>query len=207
VAVVSPDSEDYLTGAAGTSCATALIAGACALVKEAHPEWTADSVKAVLFATASRSVQSDTFGFGVPRVDSVYRLFPPEKRVWSIPNDEIGLIFPNPFVPASQPRVYFPINLARPAPFDSANPVPDQSPVVISIFSMSGSLVDTVNLNTQTMGRPGRYGENGDVAALEQIGAYWDGKNEAGKPVAAGLYLAVLQTTFGRSTTKFAVVR
>ncbi|MBN2464970.1 S8 family serine peptidase, partial [candidate division WOR-3 bacterium] len=207
VAVVSPDSEDYLDGSVGTSCATALIAGACALVKEAHPEWSADSIKAVLFATATRSVKSDTFGFGVPRIDSIYKLFPPEKQVVSIPDDRIGPIFPNPFVPASQTRVYFPIFLARPAPFDSAHQVPDESPVVISIFSMSGSLVDTVNLNTRTMGRPGRYGENGDVAVLEQIGAYWDARNEAGKPVAAGLYLAVLQTTFGRSTTKFAVVR
>jgi hypothetical protein len=207
VAVVSPDSEDYLDGSVGTSCATALIAGACALVKEAHPQWSADSVKAVLFATATRSVKSDTFGFGVPRVDSVYKLFPPEKRIVSIPGDQIGTVFPNPFLPASQPRVYFPINLARPAPFDSANPVPDESPVVISIFSMSGSLVDTINLNTKTMGRPGRYGENGDITTLEQLGAFWDGRNDAGKPVASGLYLAVLQTTFGRSTAKFALVR
>jgi len=207
VAVVAPDLEDNIAGSAGTSCATALIAGACALLKEAHPQWSADSIKAVLFATATRSVQSDTFGFGVPRVDSAYKLFPPEKHVVSIPSDEIGSVFPNPFLPASQSKVYFPVNLARPAPFDSANPVPDESPVVISIFSMSGSLVDTVNLNTRTLGRPGRYGENGDVAALEQLGAHWDGTNEAGKPVAAGLYLAVLQTTFGRSTAKFAIVR
>jgi hypothetical protein len=207
VAVVSPDSEDYLEGSSGTSCATALIAGACALLKEAHPQWSAGSVKAVLFATASRSVKSCTFGFGVPRVDSAYRLYPPEKDIVDVPGDEIGVVFPNPFIPALQSRVYFQINLSRPAPFDITDPTPVESPVVIRIFSASGSLVDTVNLNTQTMGRPGRYGDSGDVALLEQIGAYWDGKNEAGKPVAAGLYLAVLQTTFGRSTTKFALVR
>jgi hypothetical protein len=57
------------------------------------------------------------------------------------------------------------------------------------------------------MSRPGRYGDNGDVAMLDRINAYWDGRNEAGKPVAAGLYLAVLQTTFGRHATKFALVR
>ncbi len=207
VAVVSPDSVDYLDGSVGTSCATALIAGACALLKEAHPQWSADSIRAVLFATASRSVKSCTFGYGVPRVDSAFKLFPPEKKVVSLPSDRIGSIFPNPFVPAAQSRVYFPIFLARPAPFDSANPLPDESPVLISIFSMSGSLIDTINLNTKTLGRPGRYGENGDIAALEQLGAYWDGKNEAGRPVAAGLYLAVLRTTFGRSTAKFALVR
>jgi len=196
VAVVSPDSQDYLDGSVGTSCATALIAGACALLKEAHPQWSADSIKAVLFATASRSVKSCTFGFGVPRVDSAYKLFPPEKGIVDVPGDEIGTIFPNPFVPASQPRVYFQINLTRPA-----------SDARISIFSASGALIDTITLDATVMPRPGRYGDNGDVALLEQIGAYWDGRNAADTPVAAGLYLAVLQTTFGRSTTKFALVR
>jgi hypothetical protein len=198
VAVVDADSEDYLTGSSGTSDATALIAGACALLKEAHPQWSADSVKAVLFATATRShmAKSDTFGFGVPRVDSAFKLFPPEKGIVDVPSDEIGVIFPNPFVPASHPKVYFPINLTRPAPEASIN-----------IFSASGALIDTITLNATLMPRPGRYGVDGDVASLERIGAYWDGKNESGKPVAGGLYLAVLQTTFGRSTTKFALVR
>ncbi len=196
VAVVAADSEDALEGSAGTSCATALIAGACALLKEAHPQWSADSVKAVLFATASRSVKSCTFGYGVPRVDSAYKLFPPEKGIVDVPRDQIGVIFPNPFVPASQPKVYFPINLTRPAPEAS-----------ISIFSASGALIDTITLDATAMPRPGRYGVDGDVATLEQVGAHWDGKNESGKPVASGLYLAVLQTTFGRSTAKFALVR
>ena len=196
VAVISPDSEDYLEGSAGTSDATALIAGACALIKEAHPHWSADSVKAVLFATATRSVKSDTFGFGVPRVDSAFKLFPPEPGIVDVPGDEIGTIFPNPFMPASQPRVYFQLNITRPA-----------SEASISIFSVSGALVDTITLDATLMSRPGRYGVNGDVELLDQIGAYWDGRNEAGKPAAAGLYVAVLQTTFGRGTAKFALVR
>jgi hypothetical protein len=196
VAVVHPDFEDSLQGSVGTSCATALIAGACALLKEAHPQWTADSIKAVLFATATRSVKSCTLGFGVPRVDSAYKLFPPEKGIIDVPGDEIGAIFPNPFVPASQSMVYFQINLTRPA-----------SEAVIRIFSVSGALVDTVTLNAALMSRPGRYGDKGDVALLERIGALWDGRNDAGKPVAAGLYLAVLQTTFGRHATKFALIR
>jgi hypothetical protein len=196
VAVVFPDSEDYLTGSAGTSCATALIAGACALLKEAHPQWSSDSIKAVLFATATRSVKSCTFGFGVPRVDSAYKLFPPEKGIVDVPGDRIGTIFPNPFIPASQPLVHFPVNLTRPA-FEAR----------IVIFSASGALIDTIVLNDSVMTRPGRYGDNGDMATIERIGAYWNGLNHAGKPVAAGLYVAVLQTTFGRSATKFALVR
>ena len=196
VAVVSPDSEDYLDGSVGTSCATALIAGACALVKEAHPLWSADSIKAVMFATASRSTKSCTFGFGVPRVDSIYKLYPPESGIVEVLGDEIGAVYPNPFVPALQPKVYFQINLTRPA-----------SEAQVSIFSASGVLIDTIMLDVAAMSRPGRYGENGDVAVLERIGAFWDGRNESGKPVAAGLYVAALQTTFGRSVTRFALVR
>ena len=198
VAVVSPDTEDSLTGSGGTSCATALIAGACALLKEAHPHWTADSIKAVLFATATRgdSVKSCTLGFGVPRVDSAYKLFPPEKGIVDVPGDEIGIVFPNPFLPASQAKVYFPVNLTRPA-----------SGATIRIYSASGTLVDTLTLNAELLPRPGRYGEHGDTDMLDQIGAFWDGQNESGKPVAAGLYVAVLQTTFGRHAAKFALVR
>jgi hypothetical protein len=196
VAVVSPDSEDYLDGSVGTSCATALIAGACALVKEAHPQWSADSIKAVLFATATRSVKSCTFGFGVPRIDSVFKLYPPEKGIEDVTGDEIGAIFPNPFAPPSQARVYFQVNLTRPA-----------SEAVIRIYTVSGALIDTVTLNAALMSRPGRYGDNGDVALLERLGAFWDGRNEAGKPVAAGLYVAVLQTTFDRHAARFALVR
>jgi len=196
VAVVAPDSEDYLTGAAGTSCATALIAGACALIKEAHPQWSADSIKAVLFATATHPLKSDTFGYGAPRVDSALKLFPPEKGIVEVPGDQIGAIFPNPFVPASHPKVYFQLDITRPV-----------SEARISIFTTSGALIDTITLDPAIMTRPGRYGADGDVALLDRIGARWDGKNEAGKPVAAGLYVAVLQTTFGRSATRFALVR
>ena len=99
-------------------------------------------------------------------------------------------------MPASQPKVYFQLNITRPA-----------SEARISIFSVSGTLIDTITLDATVMSRPGRYGVDGDVALLEQIGAYWDGRNGAGKPVAAGLYIAVLQTTFGRGTARFALVR
>lgn len=196
VAVVSPDSLDYLDGSVGTSCATALIAGACALVKEAHPTWSADSIIAVMFATASRSTKSCTFGFGVPRVDSIYKLYPPDTGIEDVAGDEIGLIFPNPYRPAEHDKVYFQINITRPA-FEAR----------ISIFTPSGTLIDTVTLDATVMSRPGRYGDNGDVATIERVGAVWDGRNQSGKPVAAGLYVAVLQTTFGRGAAKFALVR
>jgi hypothetical protein len=205
VTVINPDSTDLLSGSAGTSCATALIAGACALVKEIHPQWTADSIKAVLFATATRSVKSCTFGFGVPRVDSVYKLYPPGPDMPDFKSDQIGLVFPNPFVPKKHQRLYFQLNLMQPAPEGEQ---PDtSSPVSIGIFTTSGALIRKLELDTRSLGRPGRYGDYGDTVRLDSVGAFWDGRNNSGRAVASGLYLAVLQTTFGRHVAKFALVR
>lgn len=192
VAVIAPDSVSGLEGSVGTSCATALIAGACALVKEAHPDWTADSIRAALFATATRSVQSCTFGFGVPRVDSAFKMFPPAPGLRPIPRDEL-LPFPNPFVAGRDQRVYFGLLLTRYSPNSS-----------IWIYSPSGTLLDTIRLDTQPLTRPGRYT---DLETLDKIGARWNGNNAAGNAVGSGLYLAVLHTTYGSSTTKFCLVR
>lgn len=196
VAVASPDSADWLDGSVGTSCATALIAGAAALLKEAHPTWDAESVKAVLYSTASLSVKSCTFGFGVPRVDSAFKLFPPTEDNEPVTRDAIALVYPNPFVAGVHDRVWFALHIERP-----------QTETEIAIYSASGSLVRVIELDAGQLPRPGRYGVDGDLAELERIGSYWDGLNESGNPAAAGLYLAVLRTTFGSHSTRFALVR
>ncbi|MGQ9707634.1 MAG: S8 family serine peptidase [bacterium] len=191
VAVVAPDSENLLEGSVGTSCATALIAGCCALLKEAHPDWSAESIKTVLFSTATLSIKSCTLGFGVPRIDSAFKLYPPSTP--QIPSDQIALIYPNPLNALTNPGVYFAINLTR--------KTPDAS---ITIYTISGTMVKAIQLNTDKMPAPGRYK---DKPELEQIGAFWDGRNEKGQPVGSGIYIAVLNTTFGKSVAKFALVR
>ncbi|MBN2537674.1 S8 family serine peptidase, partial [candidate division WOR-3 bacterium] len=192
VAVCAPDSTGALEGSVGTSCATALIAGACALLKEAHPSWTAESLKAALFSTATRSTQSCTFGFGVPRVDSAFAVYPPEPSVRPVPGDR-PWAFPNPYSPARDGRVFFGLDITRPA-----------SRARLAVFTASGVLVDTIRLDAELIGRPGRYA---DIGLLERAGAFWDGTNAAGEPVASGLYLCVLETTFGEGIGKFALVR
>ncbi len=193
VAVAAPDSVNFLEGSVGTSCATALIAGCCALLKEAHPNWSADSIKTALYSTATRPVKSCTFGFGVPRIDSAFKLFPPSKQSPPIRHNEIGLIYPNPFITPENPKVYFSLNLNRVTPN-----------ATITIYTASGTKVKTLKLNTGRMNAIGRYQ---DRQQLEEIGACWDGRNEMGRPSGTGLYLAVLETTFGRSIAKFALIR
>lgn len=188
VTVVAPDSTSALEGSSGTSCATALIAGCCALVKEAHPDWSAIAVRETLFHYASKLVPDDTFGWGIPSVARILDKYPPVLPGFT--GDGIGDPFPNPL--AGSPKQYFPIRLTRPASIAS-----------LSIFSMAGELVMKKDLDKRYLSAPGRFEER---ATLERIGAWWEGKNGQ-KPVASGFYYAVLRTGFGRAVRKFAVVR
>ncbi len=59
--------SSYTHYATGTSCATPLVAGACALILEAHPDWTPLQVREALMMTASKSINPDstTYGWGI----------------------------------------------------------------------------------------------------------------------------------------------
>ncbi|MCF7923436.1 MAG: S8 family serine peptidase [Candidatus Marinimicrobia bacterium] len=60
------DSTNAFRSASGTSLATPLVAGACALILEAHPNWTPMMVREALMLTADRSTSPDnTRGFGL----------------------------------------------------------------------------------------------------------------------------------------------
>lgn len=60
--------SDLYGDASGTSLATPLVGGACALVMEAHPEWSAFEVRQALMATADRAGQPDN-AYGHGRID------------------------------------------------------------------------------------------------------------------------------------------
>ncbi len=193
VTVVAPDSTSALEGSSGTSSATALLAGCCALIKEAHPDWSAVAIRDTMFRFASKAAPDDTFGWGIPNVARILTKYPPTRKGFI--GDELGDPFPNPLT--GSPKQYFPVHLLRPSPL-----------ATLSIFSMSGEMVLTKKLDQgkKYLTAPGRYE---DRAVLDEIGAWWEGKNKdsQGSPVASGFYYAVLQTTFGRSVRKFAVVR
>jgi hypothetical protein len=204
VVVAIPDSADGIEGSAGTSDATALIAGCCALILEAHPDWDADSVKQALFSSASdRTPGTDTIindtvinilGYGIPNVDSALKIYPPERPAYT--TDQLLDPYPNPFTPSSENnKIYFPFFLARPT----------LGVARISIYTLSGEFVmDTL---LPQIYKPGRYGVAGNRDELTKIGAVWSGNNESGKPVGSGLYFVVLRTGFTTDVKKFAVVR
>ncbi|MFH1861493.1 MAG: S8 family serine peptidase [bacterium] len=73
-------------GIGGTSLATPLVGGACALILEAHPEWTPIRVRMALMATASRSANPDNdYGWGIINVMAAIRFNSPPRIVQRYP--------------------------------------------------------------------------------------------------------------------------
>lgn len=69
----SADSTNTYGHSSGTSCSTPLVGGTCALLLEAHPEWSNMDLREVLLATADRaSVPDNTYGWGrISAVDAL----------------------------------------------------------------------------------------------------------------------------------------
>ncbi|WP_326659233.1 S8 family serine peptidase [Streptomyces canus] len=63
--------DDYYTTSSGTSMATPHVAGAAALVAEAHPDWTGQQFKQALSTTAKTNTVNSVFEQGDGRVDAV----------------------------------------------------------------------------------------------------------------------------------------
>ncbi|GDY52134.1 hypothetical protein SVIO_027570 [Streptomyces violaceusniger] len=79
--------NDYYTTASGTSMATPHVAGAAALVAEAHPDWTGQQIKADLASTAKTMTDATPFEQGDGRVDAVRAV---EQGVFATPTLSFG---------------------------------------------------------------------------------------------------------------------
>jgi hypothetical protein len=188
--VVDPDSINSYVYSRGTSGATAMISGICALLLEGHPSWNVDSVKTALYSTASHAgAPTDSLGYGWP--DALAAMF------WqdTIPEPGEGTAFltpyPNPFIIGQHAAVYIPFMLEQ------------SFTVELRLYSISGR-----HIRTETRGLilPGVYAStdpNSPTAAF-----IWDGTDEDGEEVAGGIYYCTLLTRGGKTAvTKIAVVK
>ena len=95
--------------------------------------------------------------------------------------DETALLvnYPNPF----NPETWIPYQLAVSAE------------VALRIYAANGALVRTLDLGHQSAG----------IYAYRSRAAYWDGKNEAGEPVASGIYFYTLTAGDFTATRKMLI--
>ncbi|MET9472741.1 S8 family serine peptidase [Streptomyces sp. NPDC002922] len=80
--------DDNYTSANGTSMATPHVAGAAALVAQAHPDWTNEQLKAALASTAKTNTTNSVFQQGDGRVDVVRAA---NQNVFATPTLSFGL--------------------------------------------------------------------------------------------------------------------
>ena len=104
-----------------------------------------------------------------------------ERLLASIIPRETGLLanYPNPF----NPETWIPYQLAKPAD------------VTVSIYSVDGSLVQTLLLGHQADG----------IYQSRSRAAYWDGKNQLGESVASGVYFYTLTAGDFTATRKMLI--
>jgi subtilisin family serine protease len=189
--VLNPDSSDSYLYSFGTSGATAIVTGICALLLEAHPNWDVDSVRHALFTTASfADAPTDSIGYGWPDAYAAITLSPIQADTmqgsgWLTP-------YPNPFILGEHNNIYVPFKLDR------------ESAVEVKVYSMSGRLVDEQERPGLLL--PGRYDERDP---LNYNAAFiWDGRDLDGNEVASGIYYCVLNTRgAGNDVVKIAVVK
>ena len=177
-----PDSSSSYGLSQGTSCATALVAGVCALILEAHPKWGPMEIREAILNTASNhNSPNDTIGYGRPDAyKSIYKELP-DVRPHPFARDEIFNIHPNPFRLGKDKEIEIPYQITN------------DSYVHLRIYTLSGRIVKEFEAPNRTLGRHMFK---------------WDGRTNDGKLVGSGIYICLLQT-YGdnKDIKKFAVIR
>uniref|UniRef100_A0A7V3RG28 Peptidase S8/S53 domain-containing protein n=1 Tax=candidate division WOR-3 bacterium TaxID=2052148 RepID=A0A7V3RG28_UNCW3 len=189
--VINPDEKNGYLLSYGTSGATALVSGICALLLEGHPRWNVDSVRNALFQTASfANSPTDSIGYGWPDAAKAFYYTQPEIK----PKKECGFLtpFPNPFTVSVHNKIYLPFFLNT------------KTYVEFRIYSITGRLIKKIETNKLLA--PGRYVDT-DPNSLNSA-FIWDGKDENGNYVGGGLYYCFMYTYgAGNDVTKIMVIK
>ncbi len=131
-------------GVGGTSLATPLVAGSCALLLEAHPDWTPMMVREALMMTADNaSTPNNDYGWGIINVwDAMHYQFSSipdlEKQPWQSPS-------------------LFVVHGSYPNPFNSTvtldYEILEPGEITLEVFNLLGQSVEKRTLGHQLQGR------------------------------------------------------
>ncbi len=164
------DVEDLLLVLAAIEAA----AGAPSLHTDAPRLFTAEEVHRWLIEARGLANKSLAHQRGILMLEHFLAVLMP-KETSLLPN------YPNPF----NPETWIPYQLSEPAD------------VSISIYSVDGKLVRTLDLGHRSVG----------IYESRSRAAYWDGKNEAGEAVASGVYFYTLSAGDFTATRKMLILK
>ena len=132
-------------------------------------------------------------GWGIP--DGIAALNYTTPEVVLAEDDKLMDPYPNP-VKTSDDGVYLPFFLIR-----------DSYDVIIRIYTLDGRMIRKIDLGEKLAGAyPSRINVIKDRLSSQQP-ARWDLKDDQGKPVPSGLYLALMTTGWNQSCKKVVVLR
>lgn len=168
--------------ATGTSCATPLVAGACALVLQAHPEWTPLEVREALMMTASRAAAPDSSSYGWGVIDAWAAIHYGQSGVTlgrHIKTRDKGLR------PTCRPN---PVRSLATVSFEMPRP----GPARLAIYDAAGRLV---------------FDRWADCLSSGANSFPWDGRGHSGRKVPGGVYFFMISGAGQSAVAKATVVR
>ncbi len=182
---VSPLGTTTYTRASGTSCATPLAAGACALILQKNPGWIPMMLRDAARATATNSSSPDTaIGWGILQAEdaSDYAIVAVAERPAPVPGVRPAITVenePNPFNPLTTIHI-------------SVTGSNANGRLTATMYDVTGRCVRDFGTLRLTGGR---------------VDVVWDGKDNSGQQLASGVY--VLSATAGetRQTRKLLLLK
>lgn len=162
----------------GTSFSCPLVAGAAALIMEARPNATNQTIMAALRATASQANAPDRLkGWGIIDAAAAAGMIP--TRVDTTPDPSRTMLhpaYPNPFNPNTT----------------IAYEIPTRARVSLVVYDVRGVQVATLVDEVQPAGRRS---------------VVWNATSRTGKPLASGVYLCVLTAGDRRESRKLVLLK